>query len=169
MSWTLRRGGAIWAARGAKERQMKPEYRIAEDGGGTRDAILDATEKILVDEGYAAVSSRRVAEKAGLKSPLVHYHFGSMDDLFVAVYERSTREFFRRHLEAVTSQNPLRAIWELSTHPQRTRLAQEMIALANHRKSIRAITGRVLEQMHSINVTFIARYLAEAGLDMQAY
>jgi AcrR family transcriptional regulator len=148
---------------------MKLERKISEDKNSTRDAILDATESIMIEEGYAAVTSRRVAERAGLKSPLVHYHFGSMEDLFVAVYERSTREFFRRHLEAVTADNPLRAVWELSVHPQRTRMSQEMIALSNHRKSIRTITARVLEQMHAVNVTFIAKYLAEANLDPDLY
>src|ERR1700758_4575711 len=148
---------------------MKLARKSGEESSSTRDAILDATEAIMVEEGYAAVTSRRVAERAGLKSQLVHYHFGTMEDLFVAVYERSEREFRRRHLQALTSSNPLRALWELSIHPQRTRLAQELIALSNHKKSIRKITARVLEQMHSMNVTFIARYLAEAGLDATTY
>jgi len=137
--------------------------------GGTRDAILDATEAIMVEEGYAAVTSRRVEERAGLKSQLVHYHFGTMDDLFIAVYERAEREFLRRHLQAATSASPLRALWELSTHPERTRLAQELLALSNHRRSIRKITTRVLEQMHAINEAFIGRYLEEAGIDRQSY
>ncbi len=116
----------------------------------------------MVEEGYAAVTSRRVAEKAGLKSQLVHYYFGTMDDLFVAVYERSEKEFLRRHLQAVSSDNPLRALWDLSVHPKRTRLAQEFIALSNRRESMRKITARVLEQTHSINAAFISRYLQEA-------
>jgi AcrR family transcriptional regulator len=148
---------------------MGLERKVNDDGVGTRDLILDATEKIMVEEGYAAVTSRRVAEKAGLKSPLVHYHFGSMDDLFIAVYERSERRFIQRHLEAVASASPLRAIWELSNHPERTRLAQELIALGNHRKPIRKITARVLEQMHAMTVTFVGKYLVEAGLDPATY
>ncbi|CAN7529896.1 helix-turn-helix domain containing protein [Phenylobacterium sp. LjRoot219] len=143
--------------------------RSIEDTAATREAILDATEAVMVDEGYAAVTSRRVAERAGLKSQLVHYHFGTMDDLFVAVYERSEREFLRRHLQAVTSANPLRALWELSIHPQRTRLAQELTALSNHKKAIRKITARVIEQMHSINSAFITKYLEEAGVDQARY
>ncbi len=140
-----------------------------EQGGSTREAILDATEAIMVEEGYAAVTSRRVEERAGLRSQLVHYHFGTMDDLLVAVYERVQREFLRRHLRAVSSESPLRALWEFSLHPQRTRLAQELIALSNHRKSIRKLTAGILEQMHSINETFIAKYLEEAGVDTGKY
>lgn len=134
-----------------------------------REAILDATEALMVEEGYSAVTSRRVAEKAGLKSQLVHYYFATMDDLFVAVYERSEREFLQRHLRAVSADNPLRALWELSLHPQRTRLAQEFIALANRRKSIGKISARVLERIHSVNAVFIEKYLREAGLALDDY
>jgi AcrR family transcriptional regulator len=139
------------------------------ESAGTREAILDATEALMVEEGYTAVTSRRVAEKAGQKSKLVHYYFATMDDLFVALYERAEKQFLKRHLEAVTSPNPLRALWELSVHPQRTRLAQEFIALSNHRPSIRKITARVLEQLHAINTSFISRYLQEAGVDQQEF
>ena len=41
----------------------------------TREAILDAAEAIMVEQGYAAVTFRLVEERAGLKSKLVHYHF----------------------------------------------------------------------------------------------
>jgi AcrR family transcriptional regulator len=147
----------------------KLERKGSEAGANTREAILAATEIIMAEEGYAAVTSRRVAEKAGLKSQLVHYYFGTMDDLFVAVYERSEKEFRRRHLQAVSSDNPLRALWDLSVHPKRTRLSQEFIALSNRRESMRKITARVLEQTHSINAAFISRYLQEAGLDLDEY
>jgi TetR/AcrR family transcriptional regulator len=148
---------------------MKPERKTGEETAGTRETILNATESIMVEEGYSAVTSRRVAEKAALKSQLVHYHFGTMDDLFVAVYERSEKEFLQRHLRAVSSENPLRALWDLSVHPTRTRLSQEFIALSARRKSMRKITARVLEQIHSINAIFIAKYLERSGLDVDDY
>jgi AcrR family transcriptional regulator len=148
---------------------VKLERKSSEESITTRDAILNATEAILVEEGYTAVTSRRVAEQAGFKSQLVHYHFGTMDDLLVAVYERSERDFLRRHLQALSSSSPLRALWELSIHPQRTRLAQELIALSNHKTSIRKITSRILEQMHSITEAFIGKYLDEAGADRGKY
>jgi AcrR family transcriptional regulator len=148
---------------------MKLARRSSEDTALTREAILDATEAVMVEEGYAAVTSRRVAERAGLRSQLVHYHFGTMDDLFVAVYERTEKEFLRRHLQAATSANPLRALWELSINAKRTRLSQELIALSNHKKAIRKITARVIEQLHSINTAFIARYLEEAGVDQSRF
>ena len=148
---------------------MKLERKTGEESASTREMILDATESLLVEEGYSAVTSRRVAERAGLKSQLVHYYFGTMDDLYVAVYERSEKEFLQRHLQAVSSENPLRALWDLSVHPKRTRLSQEFIALSARRKSMRTITARVLEQVHSINAIFIAKYLEKCGLDAEEY
>jgi AcrR family transcriptional regulator len=148
---------------------VKSERKSGEESVTTREAILNATEAIMVEEGYLAVTSRRVAERAGFKSQLVHYHFGTMDDLLIAVYERSEKDFLRRHLKALSSSNPLRALWELSIHPQRTRLAQELIALSNHKTSIRKITARILEQMHSITEVFVGKYLDEAGADREKY
>jgi AcrR family transcriptional regulator len=136
---------------------------------GVRDAILDATESIMVEEGYAAVTSRRVAERAGLKSKLVHYYFRTMEELFVAVYERSEKEFLLRHLEAATSSNPIRALWELSLQAKRTRLSQELLALGNHKKAVGKITARVIDQIHSINVAFIGKYLDQLGVDRERY
>lgn len=143
--------------------------RKAEDGNHTREALLDAAEAIMIEDGYAAVTSRRIEERAGLKSQLVHYHFGTMDDLFVALYERHEQAFLRRHRQAAEAENPLRAVWELSISPKRTRLAQELIALSNHRKPIRKITARILERMHSVNISCIEKYFREAGIDPAAF
>src|SRR5262249_6903507 len=139
------------------------------ESGGVREAILDATAAIMVEEGYAAVTSRRVAERAGQKSKLVHYYFATMDDLFVAVYERSGNEHLQRHHQAVTSPNPLRALWELSVNPRRTRLSQEFIALSNHRSSVRKVTTRVVEQLNSLNIALISKSLQQAGVDLEEY
>jgi AcrR family transcriptional regulator len=142
---------------------------VAKEALSRRDAILDATEALMVEEGYAAVTSRRVAEKAGLKSKLVHYYFATMDELFVALYERTEKQYLQRHLQAANAANPLRAIWELSIHPQRTLLSQELIDLSNHRPAIRRITTRVTEQVHAINTAAIARYLRELGANTDEY
>ena len=49
---------------------MKPERKSNEESVSTRELILDATESIMVEEGYSAVTSRRVEEKAGLDPSL---------------------------------------------------------------------------------------------------
>src|ERR1039458_10291908 len=51
---------------------MASNRRIGGEDSESRAALLDATERLMLEEGYAAVSSRRVAQAAGLKPQLVH-------------------------------------------------------------------------------------------------
>jgi AcrR family transcriptional regulator len=51
-------------------------------------ALLDAAERLLFEVGYAGVTTRRVAEEAGVKHGLVHYYFGSMEELLTQTLER---------------------------------------------------------------------------------
>jgi TetR/AcrR family transcriptional regulator len=60
------------------------------------DALLDAAERLLVDVGYAGITTRRLAEEAGVNHGLVHYYFGSMENLLVRVLERFTERLTAR-------------------------------------------------------------------------
>ena len=62
----------------------------------TEDAFLDAAERLLIEVGYAGISTRRLAEEAGANHGLVHYYFGSMEHLFVRVLERFTERLIAR-------------------------------------------------------------------------
>ena len=92
----------------------------------------------MLQEGYAAVTSRRVASIAGLKPQLVHYYFRTMDDLFLALFRRRAEQGLERQRQALASPQPLWALWDLSRDPRGTALTMEFVALANHRKAIRA-------------------------------
>jgi AcrR family transcriptional regulator len=50
-------------------------------GADTRLRLLDAAVSVIGSSGWGAASSRAVAEAAGVNSALVHYHFGSIDQL----------------------------------------------------------------------------------------
>jgi AcrR family transcriptional regulator len=116
---------------------MKATGKREQDRLKTRASILDATEALMREEGYAAVSSRRVAERAGLKSQLVHYHFKTMDELFLEVYRRNSECFFGEHLRALASPDPLDELWRFSLNDQGIELAMEFVAACNHRPSLR--------------------------------
>jgi AcrR family transcriptional regulator len=60
------------------------------------EALLDAAERLLVEVGYAGITTRRVAEEAGVNHGLVHYYFGSMENLLVQVLERFTERLIAR-------------------------------------------------------------------------
>ena len=67
---------------------MTATRRLGASDSDTRARLLDAAEQLMLREGYAAVSSRRVAAEAGIKPQLVHYYFRTMDDLFLETYRR---------------------------------------------------------------------------------
>lgn len=103
----------------------------------TRTALIQATAQVMLEEGYAAATSRRVAARAGVKPALVHYHFPSMDDLFLAVLRQGAETNLARQREALADAEPLHALWNLN-NAHGARLLMEFMALANHRKEIRS-------------------------------
>jgi AcrR family transcriptional regulator len=148
---------------------MKPGRRNGNEGARTRAAILDATEALMREEGYASVSSRRVAERAGLRPSLVHYHFGSMEELFLALNKRAQDEFFAKHIKALTSPNPLRSLWDFLSDPSGTELVLELIALASHHKALRDELARSGEIVRTIEIAFFTRILEALGVDQKDF
>jgi AcrR family transcriptional regulator len=112
--------------------------RIGAADSETRASILDTTEQLMVNEGYAAVTTRRVAKEISLAPGLVHYYFPTTDDLLVAVYRRAAGQTIERLKVAVLSDQPMRALWTISIDAACTALTMEFMAMANHRKAIRS-------------------------------
>lgn len=135
----------------------------------TRTAILDATEEIIRDEGYAAVSSRKVASRAGLKSQLVHYYFKAMDELFMAVLHRVEEQHFQRLAQAVASKAPLRSIWGLLVDSHGPRLTKEFVAMATHRDMLRKEIARSAERTRSIVTALLSKAMDEQGMGHAEY
>ena len=81
----------------------------------TRRALIRATAQIMIEEGYAAATSRRVAAKAGVKPALVHYYFPSMDELFLDVLRAGAEANLQRQRESLTDAKPLQALWDLNS------------------------------------------------------
>src|ERR1700727_2339079 len=92
--------------------------RIGAADSKTRAQLLDAAEQLLLDEGYAAVTSRQVGAKAGLKPQLVHYYFRTMDDLFLEVFRRRADENLAHFERTVAADNSLRTLWRLNADPR---------------------------------------------------
>ena len=77
----------------------------------TETRFLDAAERLLVEIGYASITSRRLAEEAGANLGLVHYYFGSMEELFLQVLERFTTRLTARQREMYASPRPYIEKW----------------------------------------------------------
>jgi AcrR family transcriptional regulator len=141
-----------------------PARRIGASDSRTRAQLVDAAEQLLVDEGYAAVTSRRVAARAGLKPQLVHYYFRTMDDLFVEVFRRRADENLARFERAVKRDGSLRGLWRLNADVRGARFTIEFVALANHRKSIRGEIARYAERFRAAQLEALTAALDAAGV-----
>lgn len=135
----------------------------------SREAILDAAEAILRDEGYAAVSSRKVAAVAGLKSKLVHYYFKTMDDLFLAMFRRRGDEGIVRQAAALASDRPIRALWEFSIDDAGTAMTMEFVALGNHRKVVRSEIAKYAGLLRDAQIVALTAILDAAGVDREEF
>jgi TetR/AcrR family transcriptional regulator len=141
--------------------------RFGTETSKTRGVLLDVTEQLMLEEGYASVSSRHVAAKAGVKAPLVHYYFQTLDDLFIAVYRRRTDRNLERLAAALhETDQPLWVIWEYSSDKAGTAITQEFVALANHRKTIRAEIAQTAERLRQIQLEAVSGVLGGYGLDI---
>ena len=77
----------------------------------TADAFLDAAERLLVEVGHGQITTRKLAAEAGANQGLVHYYFGSMDELFVQVLERFTDRLIARQREMYAADSPFIEKW----------------------------------------------------------
>src|SRR5688572_4608501 len=75
------------------------------------DALLDAAERLLVDVGHAGITTRRLAEEAGVNHGLVHYYFGSNESLLVRALERFTERLIERQRALYVADVPFVEKW----------------------------------------------------------
>jgi AcrR family transcriptional regulator len=131
----------------------------------TRTALLDATQELMLDEGYAAVTTRRLAARSGLNNALVHYYFKTMDDLFIALFRRGAEQSFARQADVLASPQPLWALWDDLHEPAHNAVTMEFIALANHRKAIRAEIADYSRKFRALQLERLTSILHGYGID----
>ena len=102
---------------------------------GTRAAILAAARSCLLADGYANLSTRRVADAGEVPLSQIHYHFGSKRQLILAVLEAENERLLERQREMFDAPKPLWVRWELACdfldsdiESGYVRILQEMIA-----------------------------------------
>ena len=123
-----------------------------------RGVILDATETLILQEGYAAASTREVAKRVGLAPGLIHYYFPTTDDLLVCLYRRAANRTYERIKDALLSEYPLHALWKLNVDAKCTALTVEFMAMANHRRVIRSEIARSIRDARKLQIEALSRH-----------
>jgi AcrR family transcriptional regulator len=144
---------------------MAATRRMGSQDSSTSTALLDATERVLRNEGYGAATSRRIAAEAGVKQQLVYYYFRTRDELLLAAFKRRTARALAKLEEDIAAERPINAIWNNLSTMVDGKLAFEFVALANHHDGIREEVARYMTESRRMEAAAIDRQCRERGID----
>ena len=140
------------------------------------DAFLDAAERLLVRVGHAGITTRGLAEEAGLNHGLVHYYFGSMEEVLVRVLERFTDRLIERQREMYAAPAPFLDKWreamryldeDLKSGYQKVWL--ELQALAWNRSELQSRIALVNSKWRAVLTEAFTPAIERYGIDTQTF
>ncbi|MCE3266540.1 MAG: TetR family transcriptional regulator [Solirubrobacterales bacterium] len=142
----------------------------------TAEALLDAAERLLIEVGHGGISTRRLAEEAGANQGLIHYYFGSMDELFVQVLERFTGRLVARQRQMYAAEIPFIQKWRTAWRLQEEDLSagyskiwMELQALSWSHPELRPRVARVNAEWRGVLRDAFERAAREYGLDEEEF
>jgi AcrR family transcriptional regulator len=137
------------------------------------EALLDAAERLLVDVGHGGITTRRLAEEAGVNNGLVHYYFGSIENLLVRVLERFTERLIARQRAMYADPDvPFIEKWRtamrylLSEDVAYEKVWLELQALAWNRPELRGRVDRVNAEWREVLTEAFAEPRTRYGIEM---
>ena len=135
-------------------------------------AFLDAAERLLVREGAAGISTRQLAAEAGQNHGLVHYYFGSVDELLLQTLERFTSRVLDRQRAMYAADAPFIEKWRKAMGFIEDDLASgypkvwaELEALAFDKPELRDRLNAVNDGWRSLLRDALAEAIEEYGLE----
>jgi AcrR family transcriptional regulator len=135
------------------------------------EAFLDAAERLLVRDGAAGISTRQLGREAGQNHGLIHYYFGSVDELLLLALERFTGRVLDRQRAMYWTEAPFIEKWRTAAGYIEEDLAAgypkvwaELEALAWNRPEMRERLHGVNEQWRSLLRDALAEAIEEYGL-----
>jgi len=140
-------------------------------GYATEQALLDAAERLLIEVGASGITTRRVAEEAGANKGLVHYYFGSMENLLVRVLERFTERLIVRQRQLYAADIPFLEKWRtaiayLEEDLPYQKIWFELQALAWNRPELQDRLARVHAEWRAVLTEAFAPVHGEVGLEL---
>ena len=135
------------------------------------EALLDAAERLLVDVGHAGITTRRLAEEAAVNHGLVHYYFGSNENLLARVLERFTERLVERQRALYASDEPFAEKWRtamayLEEDLPYQKLWFELQALAWNRPELHERLARVHAEWRAVLSEAFAPVREQLGLEL---
>jgi AcrR family transcriptional regulator len=141
----------------------------------TRTRILDAARARLLEDGYANLATRRVAEAADVPLSQIHYYFGSKQELILAVLAAENERLLARQRGMFDSPEPLWARWQLAcdyldadVESGYVRVLQEMIAAGWSDPEVASAVREMVGGWYRV-LADVARREQERGADFAGF
>jgi AcrR family transcriptional regulator len=151
---------------------LKPDEGSPSIREANVEAFLDAAERLLVREGAAGISTRQLAREAGQNHGLVHYYFGSVDELLLQTLERFTERVLERQRAMYEAEMPFAEKWRTAIGFIEEDLASgypkvwaELEAIAWNKPEVRDRLNRVNERWRSLLRDAVTKAIDEYDLD----
>jgi AcrR family transcriptional regulator len=133
------------------------------------DRFLDAAERLLVATGHSGITTRRLAQEAGANHGLVHYYFGSMENLLARVLERFTDRLIARQRAMYAADVPFIEKWRtamryLDDDREYQRVWYELQALAWSRPALRERVAKLNAEWRAVLTEAFTEPLERYGL-----
>jgi AcrR family transcriptional regulator len=144
---------------------------VARPGHETEQALLDAAERLLGEVDASGITTRRVADEAGVNHGLVHYYFGSVEQLLVRVLERFTERLIVRQRELYAADTPFLEKWRtamayLDKDLPYQKIWFELQALAWNRPELQERLAWVHAEWRAVLAEAFAPVREELGLEL---
>lgn len=78
----------------------------------TKERLIEAARRLTLEDGFAGLSTRRVAEEAAVPLSQLHYHFGSKQNLVLALLRSENERLLERQASMYGVAAPLWKRWE---------------------------------------------------------
>ncbi|WP_433714061.1 TetR/AcrR family transcriptional regulator [Nocardia sp. CA-084685] len=134
----------------------------AEQGRDTRARLMSAATQLVAERGWGAVTTRMVAERAGVRAGVVHYHFPTVTDLLIdASLQLARAEYDKAMVGVLALPGPeamrqlLRAIGSYSSTDPATVAMSEMMLAATRHERLRGELGRFVAEARTAMTTWL--------------
>jgi AcrR family transcriptional regulator len=142
----------------------------------TSELLLDAAERLLIRDWITALTTRRLAEEAGINHGLVHYSFGSMADVALRTAQRATGRLIQRQREMYDGPGTFLDKWRTAMSfldedikAGYTKLMFELSALAWNDEVLAEAIADMDRQWRTVLTDAVSAALDEYRLDRQQY
>lgn len=135
-----------------------------------RTLLLEAAATCLRAHGYSGLSTRRVAETAGMPLSQIHYHFGSRDALLLALLDHQNQCLIERQRTTFADDLPLWQRWDKACNyldediaSGYVRILQEMMAAGWSNPEVAAAIRRILGEWQALLTIVATEASAQLG------